>query len=73
MTHMVLSTYPVHADNKLQVAFMLQGFFPGLRNKQDIYLEYFTYRDSGENSVDGTNSNGRINRLADSSCLENAG
>ena len=52
---------------------MLQGFFPGLRNKQDIYLEYFTYRDSGENSVDGTNSNGRINRLADSSCLENAG
>ena len=74
MTHMVLSTYPVHADNKLQVAFMLQGFFfSGLRSKQNIYLEYFTYRDSSEKCVDSTNSNGCINRLADSSCLENAG
>ena len=54
---------------------MLQGFFffSGLRSKQNIYLEYFTYRDSSENCVDSTNSNGCINRLADSSCLENAG
>ena len=38
MTHMVLSTYPVHADNKLQVAFMLQGFFFFWTEEQAEYL-----------------------------------
>lgn len=43
-----------------------------LRNKQNS-LGCFTYRKSSKNCVDGTNSNGCINRLAESSRLENAG
>ena len=76
VTHVVLYKYPVLVDNKSLVAFISQGFLTpisGRRSKQDIYLGYFTYRESSENRVDSANSNGCVNRLADSSCLKNAG
>lgn len=62
----------------LLITFRSQGFvlfltpISRLRNKQNK-LGYFTYRKSSKNCVDGTNSNGCINRLAEPSRLENAG
>lgn len=44
---------------------------PGQRNEPRALG--VTYRDSREDHVDGTNTNGCIHRLADASCLENAG
>lgn len=38
-----------------------------------MLLWLVTYRDSSEDHVDGTNANGGVHRLADPSCLENAG
>lgn len=68
-------THTVHVDKVADHCLTCATVPPPLLGKgaSRVFIKLMTYRDSREDHVDGTNADGCIHRLADASCLKNAG